>query len=84
MRNTKVILGALTLMLGLAGAISTMATSNVVKNAKIIVTTIGGGTKCTLITSPCLAGNAATCRTGGLKTVFTLISGCGHNVFKRP
>ncbi|MBS0032046.1 hypothetical protein ACTJJ0_33070 [Chitinophaga sp. 22321] len=81
MRNTRILLGATTLILAVAGAISTMASSRV-KNAKIL-TTVGASKICVLFTSPCPVGQTVKCTTAGGKTVWTIASNCVRP-FLRP
>lgn len=87
MKNSRLMLGALTLVLGFAAAASTMASTRA-KNARIFVTTlIHQQLKvCTAITATQVCpGGANLCKTAlATKTLFTLFSDCHSNPFKRP
>ncbi|MEC5143920.1 DUF6520 family protein [Chitinophaga sp. 212800010-3] len=76
MRHTKLLLGAVTLTLGIAGAFATMASN--VRNIKAkVFTTLKVG--CITVTTPCIAGSDLTCRTATgvpAQTVFTIASAC--------
>jgi len=85
MRNTRLILGAITLVIGLAGAVSNAVASRVGTLAKVLVTTVGKRHQtCVTIAAPCVQGTTATCRTQGAsaRTVWTINSHCS-NVFLR-
>lgn len=81
MRNTRVLLGAATFVLAIAGAISTMGTS---RNLAAKVFTVGQRV-CTAFTTTCNVGFAKTCTTGTAlhRIVWTAASNC-INKFKRP
>ncbi|SEW43076.1 hypothetical protein [Chitinophaga arvensicola] len=85
MKNTKLILGALTIVLGIAGAVSSAAASRAVTFGRVLVTTVGGGTICTKITAPCAHGSSLTCKTASLthRIVWTINSNCKINKYKR-
>lgn len=76
MRNSKIILGALTLVLGIAGAVSTMATTRVATLAHVWATTIGHTLTCLTISTPCTLGNLALCKTAQGTQVYTIGSEC--------
>lgn len=86
MKNSRLMLGALTLVLGFAAAASTMASTRA-KNAKIFITTlIHQQLKvCTAITATEVCpGGTSLCKTAvGNRTLFSLNTNC-LNAFKRP
>jgi hypothetical protein len=80
MKHSRILLGATTFVLGIAGAISTMGSNKFVANSKVFTTK---GT-CVLWTTACTTGNIkCTTGTAAHRTVYTSTTNCLHTHFKQ-